>query len=151
MYRKKLTLLLPHVQWKRKKQMKDGCVYREQLDSLRCWGFEGQGIWTLEGIWNPDILGSILERKWAIQGACGDGNIGDAFHSVDCLLSCCGAYKTFGVRLYSLYLWMGFSIYGKKIYYFNTSTFTFSQNNFHLLCTSFENPKKKSSHTFITF
>jgi hypothetical protein len=28
------------------------------------------------------------------------------------------------------------------IYYFNTSTFTFSLNNLHLLCTSFEDPKK---------
>jgi hypothetical protein len=51
-----------------------------------------------------NILGSILERKWVIQGACGDGSIGDAFHYVDCLLSCCGACKTLGVRLYSLYL-----------------------------------------------
>jgi hypothetical protein len=79
--------------------MKDGCVYRKQLDSLRCSRSDGQGRWTLEGIWNMNISGSILERKWVIQGACGDGNIGDAFHYVDCLLSCCGACKTLGVRL----------------------------------------------------
>jgi len=49
------------------------------------------------------------------------------------------------LKEYYIYHWL-FTIYGKRVYYFNTSTFTFSQNNLHLLCTSLPKPKKENPH-----
>jgi hypothetical protein len=45
------------------------------------------------------------------------------------------------MHIYIIDLSQSMDIY---IYNFNTSTFTFSYNDLHLLCTSFEDPKKNN-------